>query len=103
MYRMGVKLGGGGPHQSKTMMLSELALLLGSGAADRAEDAIVRENLLGKPSIRSRQAAFYRLQQLVGNFAASRPSINRRLVASAASLRPSLARISLLSGEGTKR
>jgi hypothetical protein len=63
---MGIKAQGGGPHQSKTMMLTELTELLASGAADRPGDAIMRDNLLGKPSIRARQAALYRLRQLYG-------------------------------------
>jgi hypothetical protein len=62
----GVKLEGGGPHQSKTIMLGELTELLTAGAADRAEDAILHDNLLGKPSIRARRAALYRLRQLYG-------------------------------------
>src|SRR5271166_1306510 len=63
---MGIKLRGGGPHQSKTMMLAELTTLLASGRADEPTDAIVRDNLLGKPSLRAREAALYRLQQLYG-------------------------------------
>jgi hypothetical protein len=61
-----MKAQGGGPHQSKTMMLAELTGLLAAGADDRADDAIVRDNLLGKPSIRARRAALYRLRQLYG-------------------------------------
>jgi hypothetical protein len=66
LVRLGLKAGGGGPHQSKTMMFPDLASLF---ASDRTEDpaaAVVRENLLGKPSIRAREAALYRLQQLYG-------------------------------------
>ena len=48
------------------MMLAELTELLAAGAADRADDAILRDNLLGKPSVRARQAALYRLRQLYG-------------------------------------
>jgi hypothetical protein len=66
LARFGIKAQGGGPHQSKTMMLAELRELLSSGTADRAEDAIVHDNLLGKPSIRARKAAFARLRQLYG-------------------------------------
>jgi hypothetical protein len=62
----GVKIEGGGPHQSKTMMLTEFAELLASGATNRPEDAVLRDNLLGKPSIRARKAALYRLRQLYG-------------------------------------
>ena len=66
LARVGIKPQGGGPHQSKTMMLTELTELLAAGAADRAAEAIVRENLLGKPSVRAREAAFTRLRQLYG-------------------------------------
>ena len=48
------------------MMLAELTELLASGAADRPADAILRDNVLGKASIRARQAALYRLRQLYG-------------------------------------
>jgi hypothetical protein len=66
LERMGIKPRGGGPHQSKTMMLAELTTLLASGGTDEPRDAIVRDNLLGKPSIRAREAALYRLRQLYG-------------------------------------
>jgi hypothetical protein len=66
MVRAGIKPRGGGPHQSKTMMLAELTTLLVSPAADRPAEAIVRDNLLGKPSVRAREAALYRLRQLYG-------------------------------------
>ena len=63
---MGIKQEGGGPHQSKTMMLAELAMLLASEMADMPSDPIVKENLLGKPSVRAREAALFRLRQLYG-------------------------------------
>ena len=66
LARMGIKAQGGGPHQSKTMMLADLTKLLVAGAADRAVDAVLRDNLLGKSSIRARRAALYRLRQLYG-------------------------------------
>jgi hypothetical protein len=66
IIRAGIKPRGGGPHQSKTMMLAELTTLLASRAADRPAAAIVRDNLLGKPSVRAREAALYRLRQLYG-------------------------------------
>jgi hypothetical protein len=66
MARMGIKREGGGPHQSKTMMLAELVMLLASDMADRPGDLIVKENLLGKPSVRAREAALFRLRQLYG-------------------------------------
>lgn len=66
LVRTGIKFLGGGPHQSKTMMLAELTRLLSRGGTDEPGDAIVRDNLLGKPSIRAREAALYRLRQLYG-------------------------------------
>jgi hypothetical protein len=48
------------------MMLADLTALLASGGADHASDAILRDNLLGKPSIAARRAALYRLRQLYG-------------------------------------
>ena len=48
------------------MMLAELTTLLASGGTDEPRNAIVRDNLLGKPSIRAREAALYRLRQLYG-------------------------------------
>ena len=66
MIRMGIKLAGGGPHQSKTMMLAELSTLLAGGYGDAPADAILEQNLLGKPSIRAREAALLRLRQLYG-------------------------------------
>jgi hypothetical protein len=48
------------------MMLAELTELLAAGADGRADEAILRDNLLAKPSIRARKAALYRLRQLYG-------------------------------------
>jgi hypothetical protein len=48
------------------MMLADLSALLASGKADSPSGAIVGGNLLGKPSIRAREAALYRLRQLYG-------------------------------------
>jgi hypothetical protein len=48
------------------MMLAELAAVLAVGATDRAADAILHGNLLGKPSMGARRAALYRLRQLYG-------------------------------------
>jgi hypothetical protein len=64
--RLGIKAAGGGAHQSKTMMLADLTTLLASGRVDDPAAAIVTDNLLGKPSIRAREAALYRLRQLYG-------------------------------------
>ncbi len=62
----GIKVTGGGPHQSKTMMLTDLSALFASGRIDDPAGAIVGDNLLGKPSTRAREAALYRLHQLYG-------------------------------------
>ena len=66
LTQLGIKTAGGGPHQSKTMMLADLASLFASGQIENPAGAIVAENLLGKPSIRAREAALYRLRQLYG-------------------------------------
>jgi hypothetical protein len=63
---LGIKIRGGGPHQSKTMMVAEFTDLMAAGAADRPDSAVLRENLLGKPSVRARKAALYRFRQLYG-------------------------------------
>ena len=57
LARIGIKFDGGGPHQSKTMMLAELTTLLASGATDGRGRDFARDNLLGKPSVRAREAA----------------------------------------------
>ena len=62
----GLKVSGGGPHQSKTMMLQEISTLLAANAERKPNDAIVVENLLGKQSARAREATAYRLHQLYG-------------------------------------
>jgi hypothetical protein len=104
MVRMGVKPCGGGPHQSKTMMFSELALLLASGGAATPNDAIIRGNVLGKPSVRSRQAALHRLQQLYG-IGEAWPICTalRRLWDQDPSGRPSLALLCALARDPTLR
>ena len=66
LLAVGMKLAGGGPHQSKTMMFAELSTVLAYGATANHTDAILHQNLLGKPSMRSREAALYRLRQLYG-------------------------------------
>jgi hypothetical protein len=104
LARMGIKAQGGGPHQSKTMMLADLTGLLASGKADRPDDAILRDNLLGKPSIRARRAALYRLRQLycVGE---SRPIciVLRRLWERDRAGRPMLALLCALARDPTLR
>ena len=60
----GLKVEGGGPHQSKTMMLGEISALLAHEPSDDLHDVVVAQNLLGKPSMRAREASLYRLRQL---------------------------------------
>lgn len=66
LRRLGIKADGGGPHQSKTMILTDVSALLASGRIDDPAGAIVGDNLLGKPSIRARKAAVKQLHQLYG-------------------------------------
>jgi hypothetical protein len=66
LTRFGIKVTGGGAHQSKTMMFTELSALMASDGIENPSGVIVGENLLGKPSIRAREAALYRLHQLYG-------------------------------------
>jgi hypothetical protein len=46
------------------MMLAELSALLASGHGGGPAIAVLEMNLLGKPSVRAREAALYRLRQL---------------------------------------
>lgn len=62
----GLKVEGGGPHQSKTMMLAEISALFAMGGDIDFDDAVLAQNVLGKPSMRAREAALYRLRELYG-------------------------------------
>lgn len=62
----GIKVEGGGPHQSKTMMLAEVSALFANRSDSDPTDAVLTQNVLGKPSMRAREAALYRLRQLYG-------------------------------------
>lgn len=66
LARAGIKVEGGGVHQSKTMMLRDLSALLAGGHGEDPADAVLAENLLAKPSVRARAAALLRLRQLYG-------------------------------------
>ncbi len=66
MQAAGLKLQGGGAHQSKTMMLGEVSTIFASGHGDDPATAVLADNLLAKPSMRAREAALYRLRQLYG-------------------------------------
>lgn len=65
MNRVGIKVAGGGTHQSKTMMLADLATLL-TGDTAKVQALVVDENALGKPSLNARKAALRRLAELYG-------------------------------------
>jgi hypothetical protein len=62
----GIKPCGGGPHQSKTMMLADLTALIAADGQHDPSESVLHRNVLGKPSFRARQAALYRLRQLYG-------------------------------------
>ena len=66
LARLGIKAKGGGVHQSKTIMLADLSALLSGGHGDEPGNAVLADNLLGKPSARARAAALLRLRQLYG-------------------------------------
>jgi hypothetical protein len=66
LSQFGIKTTGGGTHQSKTMMLADLGILLAARMESKPVEAIVDDNLLGKPSARARQAAAIRLRELYG-------------------------------------
>jgi hypothetical protein len=104
LVRTGIKFLGGGPHQSKTMMLPELTTLLASSGTDEPRDAILRDNVLGKPSIRARRAALYRLRQLYG-VGESSPlwTVLRRLWERDPAGRPMLALLCALARDPTLR
>ena len=63
--RTGIKAAGGGAHQSKTMMLADLKTVL-SIAPDSRRNAVVEDNVLGKPSRRAQMAYLKRLDELFG-------------------------------------
>lgn len=65
LTRIGIKATGGGTHQSKTMMLADLATLLASSGTN-PRTLVIDENTLGKPSLNARKAALRRLIELYG-------------------------------------
>lgn len=64
----GVKLSGGGAHQSKTMMFRELEALMGTGASAPEEfrSAAIDENAFGKATSNTRRLTFRHLVSLYG-------------------------------------
>lgn len=76
----GMRLAGGGAHQSKTMMFDELDLLLGTGLRSAAElsHAVVEDNLLGKSTKNSRGLTYRHMVSLYGLNA--QPSLTKLLM-----------------------
>ena len=66
MQRAGFKMSGGGPHQSKTLMLTELATFIqaSSESALSARELIIEQNILGKATLSARKIALARLTGL---------------------------------------
>lgn len=64
----GIRLAGGGAHQSKTMMSEELGLLLGTGvrSPDALRSAVTEENVLGKATATTRTLTHRHLASLYG-------------------------------------
>jgi len=72
LNRAGIKLSGGGVHQSKTMMLAELTAFLHATQASSASAAelVIEHNTLGKPTSSARKIA---LARLTGLYAIAEP------------------------------
>ena len=64
----GIKLSGGGAHQSKTMMFRELEALISAGASTPEEfrSAAIDENVIGKGTSNTRRLTFRHLDSLYG-------------------------------------
>ncbi len=64
----GIKRSGGGTHQSKTMMFSELEALMATGALrpDEFRSAAIDENAIGKATGNTRRLTFRHLANLYG-------------------------------------
>lgn len=64
----GMKLSGGGAHQSKTLMFRELESLIDAGASTPGEfqSAAIDENVIGKATINTRRLTFKHLASLYG-------------------------------------
>ena len=76
----GVKLSGGGAHQSKTMMLDELEALMGTGAstAEEFRSAAIDENAIGKATSNTRRLTFRHMVSLYG--LSDQPPLTKALV-----------------------
>jgi len=68
MESFGIRLSGGGTHQSKTMMLDELRLLLASNSRTGSglKRAVVVDNVLGKATANTRALTYRHLSALYG-------------------------------------
>jgi hypothetical protein len=86
------------------MMLADFTVLMAHGGANRPEDPILHDNVLGKPSVRAREAALVRLRQLYG-ITEDCPvcSVMRRLWARDPAGRPLLALLCALARDPTLR
>ena len=64
----GVRIAGGGAHQSKTMMFEELELLMGTGlrAPKELAQAAIDDNILGKSTRNSRSLTYRHMVSLYG-------------------------------------
>jgi hypothetical protein len=68
MQAFGLRLSGGGTHQSKTMMLAELKTLLSSSATSSKalRQAVVKDNVLAKSTANTRALTYRHLSVLYG-------------------------------------
>lgn len=64
----GMKLSGGGTHQSKTMMFAELEALMGTGVSTPEDfrSAAIHENAIGKATSNTRRLTYRHLASLYG-------------------------------------
>lgn len=81
MTAFGLRLAGGGPHQSKTMMFTELEALLATSVTEAAElsTSAIEGNSLGKPTRSTRALTFRQLAALYG--LSRQPPLTRALFA----------------------
>lgn len=68
LITFGFRLSGGGAHQSKTLMLAEIAELMRAGATDATDfrSRVLDENILGKATSSGRESVFKNLSSLYG-------------------------------------
>lgn len=77
LSQLGFRFGSNGSHAARTMMLDELRTLMGHTDPEATQEdyrhAIVEQNVLGKPTLKSRQLTFRHLVSLYGLDAARNP------------------------------